>query len=546
MQRIKARPPRTPVVAPAKLTQPDEVATYLTDASRYPGGFTAAVYLPRAEGEVAWVLRNEAHVLPIGAQSSLTGGATPRGEALLSLARMDRIASLEPGRARCEAGVPLVSLQEALTAKDAWYPPVPTYTGALVGGVVSTNAAGAATWKYGSTRDWVLGLTVVLASGDVLELRRGEVTAGPLGQERAGGEGGDGGGQGFEVELTSGQVLRVPVPGYAMPDVAKRSAGYHAAPGMDLIDLFVGSEGTLGVITEVELKTLGAPPQVLMVLVPFLRESAAIGFCGELREASRVTWRAKDPRGLDVRSVESMDRRSLELLRDDGEDKKHGVLLPTDAEAALLIQLEVPDDVDAGEAFALFGESGRQPDTSVTRLLRLLQTRGVLDDVEVALPGDERRERQLFALREAVPMCVNHRVQAAQRDVDPGIHKVAADMIVPFARLEEMMRTYRHVFERRHLDHAIWGHVSDGNVHPNVIPRTLQDVTSGKEAILELGREVARLGGCPLAEHGTGRNPVKQTLLHQLYGDAGIEAMRRTRRALDPEGRLAPGVLFPA
>ena len=173
MHRIKARPPRTPVVAPAKLTAPDEVATYLTDASRYPGGHTPAVYLPKTEGEVAWVVRNEPRVLAIGAQSSLTGGATPKGEALVSTARMDRIAAIESGRARCEAGVALVTLQEALTAKDAWYPPVPTYTGALVGGVVSTNAAGAATWKYGSTLDWVRGMTVVLASGDVLDLRRG-------------------------------------------------------------------------------------------------------------------------------------------------------------------------------------------------------------------------------------------------------------------------------------------------------------------------------------------------------------------------------------
>jgi D-lactate dehydrogenase (cytochrome) len=139
---------------------------------------------------------------------------------------------------------------------------------------------------------------------------------------------------------------------------------------------------------------------------------------------------------------------------------------------------------------------------------------------------------------------VNHRVQAAQREVHPQIHKVAADMIVPFARLDEMMKIYRQTFQRRGLDHAIWGHVSDGNLHPNVIPRSLEDVTSGKEALLELGREVARLGGCPLAEHGTGRNPVKQTLLRQLYGDAGIESMRRTRRALDPGGRFAPGVLF--
>jgi D-lactate dehydrogenase (cytochrome) len=530
MHRIEARPPRTPVVAPAALRAPDEVATYLTDASRYPGGTTPVVYHPRTEGEVAWILRHEARVLPVGAQSSLTGGAAPQGDAVVSLARMDKIHPVQGDRVRVEAGVALVTLQDRLAAADAWYPPVPTYTGALMGGVVSTNAAGAATWKYGSTRPWVRGLTVVLATGDVLDVRRGEVTASPQGR--------------FEVVLPDKRVLDVPIPTYTMPDVAKRSAGYHAAPGMDLIDLFVGSEGTLGVVTEVELAVLKDPPQTLVMLVPFPRETLAIGFTGELREASRVTWKTKDKRGLDVSAVESMDRRSLELVREDGLDTKNGVKLLDDVDTALMVQLEVPAEIDAGEAFAAFGEGGRAPDTCVARLLKLLQTRGVLDDVEVALPGDDRRLKQLLAVREAVPMCVNHRVQAAQRDVDPKIHKVGGDMIVPFARLDEMMRFYRHAFEKRGLDHAIWGHMSDGNLHPNVIPRSHEDVVNGKEVLLELGREVARLGGCPLAEHGTGRNPVKQTLLRQLYGEPGIESMRRTRRALDPDGRLSRGVLF--
>ena len=81
-------------------------------------------------------------------------------------------------------------------------------------------------------------------------------------------------------------------------------------------------------------------------------------------------------------------------------------------------------------------------------------------------------------------------------------------------------------------------------MHPNVIPRSHDDVVRGKEAILEFGREVARLGGCPLAEHGVGRNPVKQALLRQLYGETGIEEMRAVKRALDPHWKLAPGVIF--
>jgi len=139
---------------------------------------------------------------------------------------------------------------------------------------------------------------------------------------------------------------------------------------------------------------------------------------------------------------------------------------------------------------------------------------------------------------------VNQRVGLAQATVDPRIEKIAADMIVPFERLGDMLAIYEAEFTRRRLDVAIWGHISDGNLHPNVMPRSFADVESGRAAILDLGREVMRLGGSPLAEHGVGRNRVKQQLLAELYGQAGIDQMRQVKRALDPEWKLAPGVLF--
>jgi D-lactate dehydrogenase (cytochrome) len=130
--------------------------------------------------------------------------------------------------------------------------------------------------------------------------------------------------------------------------------------------------------------------------------------------------------------------------------------------------------------------------------------------------------------------------------VDGRIAKTAADMIVPFEHFHEMMQIYRRGFERRGLEYAIWGHISDGNVHPNVIPRQFEDVERGRAAILEFGRAVARLGGSPLAEHGVGRSPVKQALLRQMVGDEGIAQMRAVKRAFDPDGKLAPGVIFPS
>jgi D-lactate dehydrogenase (cytochrome) len=140
---------------------------------------------------------------------------------------------------------------------------------------------------------------------------------------------------------------------------------------------------------------------------------------------------------------------------------------------------------------------------------------------------------------------VNHRVDAAKLAGHPGVHKTAADMIVPFEALPEMVAAYREGFSRRGLDHALWGHVSDGNLHANVVPKTEGDVAAGEEAILDFGARAIRLGGCPLSEHGVGRSAVKQALLRSLYGEAGIEEMRAVKRALDPEWKLAPGVLFP-
>ena len=148
--------------------------------------------------------------------------------------------------------MPLAALQASLTASRLYYPPVPTFDGAFVGGTIATNAAGAATFKYGSTRPWVAGLTVVLANGDVLDIRRGEITSGPDGL--------------FEIELSSGQVAIVPVPTYRMPDVAKLSAGYYARPGMDLIDLFIGSEGTLGIVVDATLRVIPRPRRAVALI----------------------------------------------------------------------------------------------------------------------------------------------------------------------------------------------------------------------------------------------------------------------------------------
>jgi D-lactate dehydrogenase (cytochrome) len=529
---IRARQPRGESATPDLVRDPDRLASHLEDAAHFHGGHATELVAPRTESEFASALHSAAAVLPIGAQSSLTGGATPFGERLISTARMNRIESIGTDSVRAQAGVTLAELDEALAREGRYYPPGPTFTGAFIGGTVATNAAGAATFKHGTTRDWVHGLTVVLPSGDVLDIERESVRAHADGY--------------FELELRSGTV-RVPVPTYQMPSVPKLSAGYFAAPGMDLIDLFIGSEGTLGIVTAVTLRVLPARPAFCLVLVPFDDRNRALQFARLLREASNLSRHSSGRRGVDVSAVEYLDRRSIELLREDSVDRTTSITLPVSSKAALLVTMELPGDTSAGDAFDQIGRAGQAdaPDTPLVRLSGMLGNAGALDSIEIAVPGDTRRAAQLMAAREAVPAAVNQRIGRAKNERDSRIEKVAADVIVPPDRVEALLEFFDAECTRRGLDGAVWGHVSDGNLHPNVLARSFAEVTAGKAAILDLGREAIRLGGAPLAEHGVGRNAVKQQLLRDLYGASGIDEMRAVKRAIDPEWKLAPGVLFP-
>src|SRR5689334_165615 len=298
-------------------TNSDEIEDFLSDASFMRGGHADRVVLPESVEEVAEVLaaanRDRTPVTVSGAGTGTVGGRVPFGGIVLATDRLNQIKSIEGdstrgGRGVAQAGVILADFQRAVDSKGLLYPPDPTERGAFLGGTVATNASGARTFKYGPTRNYIQGLKVVLASGEVVELKRGAVRA-HNGNMRVG-------------------SIDVQLPNLRRPATRKNATGYFVAPEMDAIDLFIGSEGTLGVICEIETRLLPKPEGLLSGVVFFTDEADVLALVADVRA------------GVDARAIEFFDRESLNFLRE-----KYPTI-PREAVAALFFEQETTSSTE--------------------------------------------------------------------------------------------------------------------------------------------------------------------------------------------------------
>src|SRR5712691_7930152 len=244
-------------------SNPDEIQSFLSDASHMRDGHAERVVFPESAEEVAEVLRaatrDQTPVTVSGAGTGTVGGRIPFAGIVLATDKLNQIKSIareeQGGHAVAEAGVRLADFQRFVESEGLFYPPDPTERSCFLGGTVATNASGARTFKYGPTRGYVERLKLALANGEVIDLRRGQLYADANGR--------------IAVPLPSGRSIETQLPTYRMPQVRKNASGYYVAPGMDAIDLFIGSEGTLGVIVEIEVRLLPKPEGLLSGVVFF-------------------------------------------------------------------------------------------------------------------------------------------------------------------------------------------------------------------------------------------------------------------------------------
>jgi D-lactate dehydrogenase (cytochrome) len=499
---------------------------YLRDESNVTADAVEGIFFPRTASQAAWAVEQaRKRGMPVtvsGGRTGICAGAVPPGGFLISLERMDRVLLLRSGHRglelTLESGVRLCDLADMLRRRDPGvereagaveelarsrtgylYPPDPTETTATIGGTVATNASGARTFYYGPTREYVTGLEAVLPTGELLRLRRGDI------REQEGR---------FTVRREQGRPLVIPAPTYRMP-ATKHAAGFYSAPGMDLIDLFIGSEGVLGIVTRVTVRLVQAPPAVMGAVAFFEDEGRCLSFVERAR---------KEPeRPL---ALEYFDRASLDLLRGAREDQGSASEIPEIPESGGGVYFE----------FVYDGEPALRE-----RVERWSETAGPGRAADPWGALTRRDIDRMKAFRHTLPETVNQ-IIAGRRRADHRIHKVGTDMAVPGDRLGEMVGCYRDALGRDGLEHVIFGHVGDGHLHVNMLPSTYRELQRARELYRLFARKAVDLGGTVSAEHGIGR--IKREYLPVLYDRDALEQMRGIKHALDPEGLLNPGVLL--
>jgi glycolate oxidase len=440
------------------LTEPAETERYRRDETEFvPFGQPLAVAFPTSTADVSALVRLCArHHVPIvtrGGGSGLSGGANAvDGCLVMVMTGLDRIIEIDPANlvAVTQAGVITAELERAVEAQGLLYPPDPaSHELSCIGGNIAENAGGLRCVKYGVTRDWVLGLEVVLADGAVIR--------------------------------TGGRVVK---------DVM----------GYDLTRLLVGSEGTLGIITEATLKLRPLPPPktTLLAFFPTVRHA------GEA--VSRIT-----AAGVTPVTLEMLDRHIIDAV-----------------EGALQLGL----DPAAGAMLMIESDAG-----------------GEVAERELDAAAEACRAAGATSLERATDPAEADAMREARRQAHWSLQQLGQarteDVSVPRSRVAELIEAIAGISERHDMEIGVFGHAGDGNFHPAYVTGHDDPHAEARtEAVrTEVYSAVLALGGTITGEHGTGLT--KKKFMVQQHGPRAVAAMRAIKAALDPDGILNPGKLLP-
>lgn len=487
-------------------TNKDTFLDYLEDSSGLKGGWAEEVIFPESENELVDFLkeanRKKKPITISAGRTGVTGGAVPFGGTLLSTENLNHTLEIykDKGIVKVGCSIRLRELEVVLLREGLFYPVDPTEKNATLGGNIATNASGARSFRFGSTRDYIVSLRLILPDGDILFLRRREHFCDDKGY--------------FKISTESGKSLNFKIPNYNMPDV-KNAAGYFVKKDMDLVDLFVGQEGTLGIIVEVEIRLLKSPKNILAILSFFKREEDALAFSDKLRELSLKAESSGNTDKTQVTSIEYFDPKSIDMLKEEYKN------IPPNTNSAIFFEHLINQDNES-DLLERYGKILANFNSDIANSWCTI---------------DVKTREKLYEFRHRLPTLVNEQVKKN------GFPKVGSDIAVPVEFFRNMYSFYKDNLKGTTIDYVIFGHIGDCHLHLNLLPKNEKEFLQTKNLYLRFINRALAFDGTISAEHGIGK--LKHAYLERMYSRKSLLQMANLKKTFDPNCILNLDNIFP-
>ena len=484
------------------------IQNYFEDNSGVRGSNADFVAIAETEDDISLFLaemsKTNTPVTVAGALTGNTAAGLAFGGVVLSLEKLNKISEIE----KIDDNNATITVQVGAKTNDiklkaysaGWmYPPDPTEKTASIGGNIATNASGGRGFKFGVTRDYVKALKVVFSDGSISFVERGKYFAD---------------GNGVITFDTNKGKKHITLPTYHLP-VIKNAAGYYNYPRADLIDVFIGSEGTLCVIVEVVLKLIIHFKEVFGGIIFFEKRLAAYEFVNKIKTISKKTKEKKLKNSISAMSLEYFDKNALLLIRNDYP------IIPENVEAGIMFEQDVYED---------------NQEVLTEKWIEVIESSNIdLEKVWFASTIEEQEKFRIF--RHRIPERVSEMVKKNK------IPKVGTDFAVPEGKLSEIVDFCDKEFDKIGVFNLTFGHIGENHLHANIVATNKEEYEKCRRMYADIAVKVVELGGTVSAEHGIGK--LKYIFLEKMLGEESFKEMAKFKKSLDQSGILGQGNIFP-
>ncbi|MBI4846098.1 MAG: FAD-binding oxidoreductase [Candidatus Omnitrophica bacterium] len=480
---------------------------YLEDNSGLKRGDAEEIVFPQTEEEAIEFLKesagNKSMVTISGAGTGVVGGRIPRVGKILATDRLNRIIEIQRnqddsgGWAVVEPGVSVQRLNDEAMRLGLIYRPDPTEKNAFIGGTVATNASGAQGFKYGATRNYILGVNVIFAKGQKMSFKRGEVIL-----DNA-----------VSINFKDGSRIKCPVPQRQYIQI-KNTAGYFIYKGSDLVDLFIGQEGTLGLISRITVKLADLPRKSFSGLVFFDTDKQALELVQMLKMRSYLSRKEQSKDDIDCACIEYFDLNCLRML------KEKYSLIPQKKNAAIFFEQNMETENEA----------------KVMGFYEQLMENLKIRDEFIWIGSSMREKEQITAMRYDLPVIINEKVKKNK------VCKISTDCAVSDDEFPRLFWFYKQKLKESEIPFCIFGHIGENHLHVNLMPEGQDDFLKASRKYKEFIVTAVKMGGTVSAEHGIGK--LKREYLKIMLKDTALRQMAAIKMAFDPQLMLGMGNIF--